>query len=89
MRPIDADALIRRWCGIKCGCERDECGREIEPCIVVMTIEEAPTIDRPQGEWVYTDNPLRLNDEWECSRCGNISFMETNYCPNCGAKMKQ
>ena len=44
-RYIDADALMRRWCGMKCGCERDECGREIEPCIVVMTIEEAPSID--------------------------------------------
>jgi hypothetical protein len=37
--------LIRRWCGMKCGCERDECGREMEPCIVVMAIEEAPSID--------------------------------------------
>lgn len=45
--------------------------------------------NRPQGEWIYTNNPLRLNDEWKCNRCGNISFVETNYCPNCGAKMKQ
>lgn len=44
-RLIDADAVIGRWCGMKCGCEREECGREIEPCIVVMAIEEAPTID--------------------------------------------
>ena len=25
--------------------------------------------DRPQGEWIYTNDPLRLNDEWACSRC--------------------
>ena len=44
MRPIDADALIRKWCGIKCGRERDECDRERKPCLVVMAIEEAPTV---------------------------------------------
>lgn len=40
------------------------------------------------GEWIYTDNSLRLDDEWACSRCGNISFMKTNFCDRCGAKMK-
>ena len=44
--------------------------------------------DRPQGEWIYTDNPLRLDDEWACSRCGNISFARTNFCDRCGARMK-
>lgn len=44
--------------------------------------------DRPQGKWIYTDNPLRLDDEWACSRCGNISFMRTNFCDRCGARMK-
>lgn len=88
MRLIDADALIGRWCGMKCGCERDECGREIEPCIVVMAIEEAPTIDRPQGEWVRY-----MGDIWTCSACGESLMCDdiecNNYCPNCGAKMKQ
>lgn len=63
MRLIDADALIRRWCGIKCGCERDECGREIEPCIVVMAIEDAPTIDIVRcGECKY----------WSEGKCWNL-----------------
>ena len=63
MRLIDADALIRRWCGIKCGCERDECGREIEPCIVVMAIEDAPTIDIVRcGECKY----------WREGKCWNL-----------------
>lgn len=44
--------------------------------------------DRPQGEWRYTNDPLRLNDEWACSRCGNISFARTNFCDRCGARMK-
>ena len=44
--------------------------------------------DRPQGEWEYTNNPLRLDDEWACSRCGNISFVKTNFCDRCGADMR-
>jgi len=67
MRLIDADALIRRWCGMKCGCERDECGREMEPCIVVMAIEEAPGIDIVRcGECKYAD---------KCSR--NVAMIDT------------
>lgn len=44
--------------------------------------------DRPQGKWIYTNNPLRLDDEWACNRCGNISFVKTNFCDRCGARMK-
>lgn len=55
MRLIDADALALRWCGMKCGCERDECGREIEPCIVVMAIEEAPSIKTKKVKY-YDDD---------------------------------
>lgn len=88
MRLIDADALIRRWCGMKCGCERNECGREIEPCIVVMAIEEAPTIDRPQGKW-----KRYMGDIWTCTACGKSLMCDdiecNDYCPNCGAKMEQ
>lgn len=51
-------------------------------------VKALPSADRPQGEWIYTNDPLRLNDEWACSRCGNISFMETNFCDRCGAQMK-
>lgn len=46
---------------------------------------EALSADRPQGEWLATD----YHDEWygltyKCNICGS----ETNYCPNCGARMK-
>ena len=44
--------------------------------------------DRPQGKWIYSNNHLRLNAEWVGSRCGNISFMRTNFCDRCGASMK-
>ena len=42
-------------------------------------------IDRPQGEWIK-------DAEWwcvyKCSVCGDTFDELTNYCPNCGARMK-
>lgn len=64
MRLIDADALVRKWCGMKCGCERDECGREIEPCIVVMAIEDAPTVE------VCPHYIRNIHDRGDDSLCG-------------------
>lgn len=91
MRMIDADALIRRWCGIKCGCEREECGREIEPCIVVMAIDEAPTIEPKRGEWIKSS---AVDIAWgekvyTCSNCGRKQDWKNNFCPNCGADMRK
>ena len=52
-------------------------------------IDDAPTIDAVEvkhGEWTYE------NHWWssfpECSCCGEMQTIESNYCPNCGAKMK-
>ncbi len=55
---------------------------------VYKALEAVPSADRPQGEWIYTMNPLRLNDEWECSKCGYLSFAKANYCGHCGCRMK-
>ena len=49
-----------------------------------------PSADRPQGEWVATDD----TDEWyggvyKCNICGSeVIGGCDNYCPNCGARMK-
>lgn len=48
MRLIDADALFRTVCGIRCGCEPDECGYEDDNgkyCEIAQFIEHAPTIE--------------------------------------------
>ena len=31
--------------------------------------------------------PLKFQDGWQCSLCGQYAPSKTNYCPNCGAKM--
>ncbi len=54
-------------------------------------IDSAPSIDiePKRGEWIYTNNTLRVCDEWECDQCGNISFEKTNFCDRCGADMRE
>lgn len=44
MRPIDADALQRKICGAKCGCEYEDCGNEGD-CAFDHFIFHAPTIE--------------------------------------------
>ena len=85
MRLIDADALTSRWCGMKCGCEREECGREIEPCITVMAIEEAPTIDAVEVvrcrhcKWCELRMTANYIPFYYCLSDG-ISVKDTDYC---------
>lgn len=59
MRLIDADALHKTACGIRCGCEPDECGYEDDNrkyCEIAQYIEYAPTIEavplKPLSEWL-------------------------------------
>ena len=44
MRLIDADALQRKICGAKCGCEYEDCGNEGD-CEFDHFIFHAPTVD--------------------------------------------
>lgn len=81
-RLIDANELMRRICGAKCGCEHEECGSEGD-CVFEHFIFGAPTIDpeslRPVGEWEWyeewqectTDSPAECQCAgWMCSKCG-------------------
>ena len=33
--------------------------------------------------------PRKFQDGWQCSLCGGYMPSETNYCPNCGADMRE
>ena len=35
-------------------------------------------IDEQRGRWIYA----------KCNLCGKVQDVRSNYCPNCGAKMK-
>lgn len=62
-----------------------------------MTINNATTVEeRPQGEWIYTQYDGNPNiGNWHCSECRHIVFggysqkPYYNFCPNCGADMRQ
>lgn len=45
-----------------------------------------PTIEpqRIEGRWIDTGRALR----WECSNCGRRDNHIYNYCPDCGARMR-
>lgn len=42
-----------------------------------------------QGEWIYKTNDESVCEEWECSKCGNWNFVKTDFCPHCGADMRE
>lgn len=44
----------------------------------------------PEAEWVETDRSIGVQTAYECSKCKYEvhESRQTNYCPNCGRKMK-
>ena len=51
-------------------------------------MNDAPSADRPQGEWIEQEDDY--HHYWECSECGMGVGLDDirNFCPNCGARMK-
>ena len=43
---------------------------------------------RPTGEWI-SDGYCISSSKFKCSRCHFPELEKTNYCPNCGARMKE
>ena len=74
-RLIDADALMKNVGKIPQL-------RGITYGRMKKAVEETPTVDA---------EPVR-HGRWEhgmrCSYCGQIDLSKPNYCPNCGAKMR-
>ena len=91
MRAIDADELLLRF--IPRG--GDNPFTRFVRETVRLRIEEMPTIEPKRGRWnnkvIYSDNKVAL---W-CSECGKRFFKlptengEYNFCPNCGADMRE
>ena len=53
-------------------------------------IERLPIIQPKRGTWIDTGS----NEEWyareyRCSECGDTMLGDANFCPNCGADMRQ
>ena len=93
MRLIDADALIEAlnkygfW---------DVNDRTLAYKVIQLqpTVQPDPdTVSRPKGHWTNVSISVSGDSTADCSRCGatvHNSFADTiNYCPNCGADMRQ
>ena len=83
MRLIDADALIERWTA-----NGDYENGIYDGAFIIKTFEEAPTIKpRPRGKWIRKHN---VHGAVYCSLCDyELHTNDTNFCPNCGADMRE
>lgn len=52
--------------------------------VVTERISKLPSAQRT-GEWIAEEE---YGDLWVCDQCGFASEHNDNYCPNCGAEMK-
>lgn len=51
----------------------------------IPAADVAPVV---HGRWyMHTVPATDLLDNCECSNCGKVAWIMTNYCPNCGARM--
>lgn len=51
---------------------------------VKLTIDNAPTVERPKGKWIYNKYNV-----WECSCCGGNPHRRTGYVPSIVMMKKQ
>ena len=87
-RLIDADALPSGWMLAKF----TEYNGKMR-VTRTMPLSACPTVDAVEvvhGRWVNGTKSFRSGSIFTgycCSNCDNFSVKNSNYCPNCGAKM--
>ena len=87
--PIERDDVIK----LVNRCKDRLQGKGLTYEIMLDMVQNIPSADRPQGEWIDTgkdpDHSHPLTAIWyRCSECGDGTNTKTNYCPNCGCRMK-
>ena len=86
---IDANAL-KSFCCEYCNAINSDEPCEPADCRCMYLIDEMPTVDAVEvvhGRWEqarYTEAPLYI-----CSKCDKAEYKQHNYCPNCGADMRE
>lgn len=87
MRLIDADELKKKFQERSYWTYTHEYGDAIPIGWIMSGIDHAPTVEeRPHGKWIYV---CCYGDEYpQCSVCGEINDVKTNFCPDCGADMR-
>lgn len=74
--------LIERW-------NKDEFAISYASYELADYFIENGVVIQKQAEWICTET-YRWGDVYSCSKCGfeMDEELRTDYCPNCGAKMK-
>ena len=90
---VSEDAISRRGIKIRLGKRfSDDPSRIME--IVKETVDDAPSvIPKPkEGEWIEHEWAEEVEglliSNYECSKCHSWERRASDYCPNCGARMK-
>lgn len=55
-------------------------------CAEVNGIKDIPTVEPKRGEWIPIGIKMSV---FECSECGTIKRLKSNFCPRCGAEMRE
>lgn len=89
MRLIDADALGYKVADLYADCAEETEGDKVVNRVINL-IDDAPTVERPQGEWINLDGGDRACPFCNMGMSGesNASLVFFNYCPFCGADMR-
>ena len=101
MRLIDADALHKAYMELRNFKQDPLSGdwislRAVPLTTVIRMLNEAPAIDAVSvvyGEWRPIIEENEFGEVYQtgiyCSECGEVLVWEANYCPNCGADMRE
>lgn len=88
---IEREAAIEAvclCCGLHSVCEEDEYAMEgcfprsnlnCVPAADVRPVKRGEWIDHQEGRWIYA----------KCSECGTVHDVKSNFCPSCGADMRE
>ena len=57
--------------------------------LVVMDAPAADVAPVARGRWDLLDDASSKIVKWNCNKCNRISTRKTDYCPNCGADMRE
>ena len=87
------EEMARTMCKSYGGCNRCMFFQSCDVKSFAMRMYDAGYRKQSEGEWLYTDI---CAEDMYCSVCGGIApvdcekeeFYKSNYCPNCGARMK-
>ena len=54
--------------------------------------EQLPSVQPRKGKWIYGEESKIIGNpygHYRCDQCNEIVGFETNFCPNCGADMRE